>query len=189
MSAKNIPVDWDVNAIGKGADFSRFALLGALLQRHVQNGSILDVGCDTGKLNELVGNARYVGIDARSEAIETAKQLFPHSHFICARADEWIPEQAFDAVVFNESLYYLDDFAGALEKFYHCLCPGGVLALSIYEHPRWFTPNAQALKTARHFIGRFCEKVHDITITSDGMSWNILLARKHSEATQVELRA
>ena len=183
MSA--VAVDWDANAIGEGPDFARFALLGALLQKHISNGSVLDIGCDTGKLKDLLGEASYLGIDARAEAIEAAKRRFPQLRFICARAEEWKPDQMFDAVVFNESLYYLENFAVVLRKFHRFLRQGGLLAISIYKHPRRFSPNSKALRAVRQFImGRYL-KIYDITITSEGSSWNVLIARKQLDALYV----
>ena len=99
-----VAVDWDASAIGEGHDFARFALLSGFVKKYNRDASVLDVGCDTGKLRECLGNMHYTGIDARMQAIETARSLFPHSTFICTRAEEWIPDQMFDAIVFNESL-------------------------------------------------------------------------------------
>jgi Trans-aconitate methyltransferase len=175
-----LAVDWNKNEIGRGHDFARFALLAGLLREHLYRGSVLDVGCDTGRLKQLIGELDYTGIDARPEAIEVGKALFPSSRFICARAEEWNPDQMFDAIVFNESLYYLNNFSAALDKFYACLQIGGLLAISIYKHPRWFSPNHQALKQSKRFIVGTSEKVHDIIVSSGGFSWNILVARKNS---------
>jgi trans-aconitate methyltransferase len=181
MSIKGVVVDWGAKTIGEGDDFVRFALLCGLLQKYSRDGSVLDVGCDTGTLSAFLGNNRYTGIDARMQAIETAKRLFPHSTFICARAEDWIPGQMFNVIVFNESLYYLQDFVAALEKFHRCLYPGGLLAISIYKNPRWFSPNSKALKVSRRFVNGRYNKIHDITVTSGGLCWNILIARKHAD--------
>jgi trans-aconitate methyltransferase len=180
-----VAIDWDANAIGEGHDFVRFALLSGFLQKYSRGGSVLDVGCDTGKLSEGLGNMYYTGIDARIQAIENAKRLFPHSTFICARAEEWIPDQTFDAIVFNESLYYLHDFVAVLKKFHDYLRPGGLLLISIYKQSRWFGPNYKALKVSRRLVDGPYNKIHDITVTSDKLSWNILIARKHPSAAYI----
>lgn len=180
MSLGAVAVDWDINGIGESRDFARFALLGALLQMYVQDRAVLDIGCDTGKLSELLGKAHYTGIDARIDAIERAREMFPSSRFICARAEDWISDCTFEAVIFNESLYYLKDFTSALEKFHGRLQFGGLLAVSIFKHGTWFSPNAKALKASRSFMDRHYQIIHDITITSGRASWCILIARKRS---------
>src|SRR5579883_2116641 len=154
-------VDWDPSSIGKGHDFARFALLSGLLREYVGGGSILDIGCDTATLKRLLGEADYTGLDARKDAIDTARSLFPNSRFVCARAEDWMPDRTFDSVVFNESLYYLNDFAGSLAKFCRCLRCGGLLAISIYRHPRWFSPTHKALRESRRFADKTCSWLHD----------------------------
>ena len=179
MSA--IAVDWDKSSIGKGHDFPRLALLGALIREQVSSGSVLDIGCDNGAFKSLLGDMQYTGIDARIEAIEAARSSHPNSSFICMRAEEWVPDRMFDAVVFNESLYYLQDFIAALEKFHSCLRPGGLLAISIYKHPSWFNPNHKALRQSKQFAEKMCQIVYDVMISSGNCSWNILVAQKQPD--------
>ena len=74
---------------------------------------ILDVGCGEGPLLEplrQLGVGRYLGIDVAETVIERAQKLADrNTRFLAADAESYTTDERFDAIVFNESLYYFED--------------------------------------------------------------------------------
>ena len=74
--------------------------------------AILDVGCGPGTLVRsirLLDYKRYLGIDVSREAIARAERAYrdDRTEFLTADAEAFRPRQAFDLIVFNNSLYYM----------------------------------------------------------------------------------
>jgi 2-polyprenyl-3-methyl-5-hydroxy-6-metoxy-1,4-benzoquinol methylase len=172
-------VDWNTETIGRGADYTRFLLLSAIIREHQTPGSVLDVGCGIGLLRPLLRDFTYTGVDLSQSDIATARasQL---GTFVCANADEWEPDESFDVVVFNESLYYLSDFNAALRKYSERIKPGGILAASIFRKGGWRNPTTIAAKIARSHIMRTMKHIKDVSITDGGLTWDIFVARHGS---------
>ncbi len=90
----------------------RHHVIGGMLRTlSAEGASVLDVGCGTGALvPHLPDNvARYVGIDLSSEAIRICREKEDSSGsrtFMATSFDDYVPSERFDAVVFNEMLYY-----------------------------------------------------------------------------------
>lgn len=71
---------------------------------------VLDVGCGNGGLARLIADTvDYTGIDIATLAIASAREVAPRGTFIACDATS-PPENlgVFNAIVFNELLYYLD---------------------------------------------------------------------------------
>lgn len=93
-----------------------------LVQRHVGEGTVLDVGCGGGRLFHYLTEhaglpaALYTGIDCCGEAVRRAAARFPEAGF--ARRDYGSESVAsrFDCVIFNDSLQCFDDPAAVLDK-------------------------------------------------------------------------
>jgi 2-polyprenyl-3-methyl-5-hydroxy-6-metoxy-1,4-benzoquinol methylase len=103
-------------------------------------GRVLDVGCGEGALRNLLGSAgymRYVGIDCSETAIATArKHEDACTSFAVCDATEFVPTETFDAVVFNESLYYFEDPVAVFDRFVRRMNPNGVVLTSLFLTPR-----------------------------------------------------
>jgi len=82
-----------------------------------QGESVLDVGCGIGLLSEYLYGKIYMGIDHSKEAIKTAEKAFERRRFHVTDADTYEPEEYFDYVIFNESLYYLPDPIKTLARY------------------------------------------------------------------------
>jgi len=107
------------------------------LERHLKNGSILDLGCGPGNTaNELAANAYtcYVGVDISQAALakatkrtkengRTGKNTFACSDFLSYR-----PTQQFDVILFRESMYHvpLGDVKTTLDQYSKYLKEDGV---------------------------------------------------------------
>ena len=119
----------------------RYLLLAEQLLRR-RPGGVLDLGCGEGLLlAALRGQGggpelHYVGIDLSPTAISKARQATGNGHFAVAEIDSYRPARRFDAIVFNESLYYLEDPLGAVSRYLGFLEPGGVIVVSMFESLR-----------------------------------------------------
>lgn len=94
------------------SEMGRHGVIAEIINRTVAKGNILDVGCGTGILSELVDFKRfkYLGIDVSKVALSTAKEkrMRPNVKFQLASIESFVPQQKFAAIVFNEVLYYVD---------------------------------------------------------------------------------
>jgi 2-polyprenyl-3-methyl-5-hydroxy-6-metoxy-1,4-benzoquinol methylase len=112
------------------------AVIAGYLRHLVPGGRVLDIGCGEGLIVPHLAGLSYVGVDLSAEAIGRAKADFGAvAQFHAADALTYNPEGLFDAVVFNECLYYLDDPAAAVARYEAVLKPGGFVIVSMYEAP------------------------------------------------------
>jgi SAM-dependent methyltransferase len=86
------------------------------LEKHVANGSILDLGCGSGNTaNELAATAyhSYVGVDISEAALaKAAKRTVENGRagknsFVCSDFLGYRPTQKFDVILFRESMYHV----------------------------------------------------------------------------------
>jgi 2-polyprenyl-3-methyl-5-hydroxy-6-metoxy-1,4-benzoquinol methylase len=95
----------------------RFAVLFDEVKKYPHD-SILEVGCAegffTGMLAEL--SRDIVAIDVSPTAIARARDRYPEPQFIATSLDDFRPARKYDLVVCAETLYYIRDVAGAIEK-------------------------------------------------------------------------
>lgn len=104
-------------------------------------GSILDIGCGEGLLQErLNGYEKYVGVDL-GEAIKIAaakavSENDSKTKFAVGDMNTYTPEQMFDAMVFNESIYYLDDITKSLRQYDKFLNKNGVMLISVHQRDK-----------------------------------------------------
>jgi 2-polyprenyl-6-hydroxyphenyl methylase/3-demethylubiquinone-9 3-methyltransferase len=130
----------------------------------------LDVGCGEGILLERLGSnaySRFVGVDISETAIARArKKCFDRSFFTQADAADYVTDETFDAIIFNEVLYYFPDPVAMAHKYRAWLKPDGLMITSLYAR----SDRARA-------IGRLLRKnfrtVDEVEITSHGERWII----------------
>lgn len=89
--------------------------------------NILDVGCGTGDLADIISQkeARVIGIDHSKEMIISAKNKYPHIPFYRMRAEEIQFNHKFDAVFSNATLHWVLEKEKAIDSIYNCLQPHG----------------------------------------------------------------
>ncbi len=94
-------------------ELAHYSIILGYIRNLKTGGSILDIGCGKGILQErlaLYGYSKYVGIDISDNAIRQAScKANDKTTFIASDATRYSPTEAFDAIVFNEVLYYFDD--------------------------------------------------------------------------------
>jgi SAM-dependent methyltransferase len=101
--------------------------------------SVLDVGCGEAVLaNYLPEWVEYNGLESSSEALRKVDNLV---HVVLCAAESYLNRREWDAIIFNESLYYCADPRSLLNKYAAMLKRGGVLIVSIYQRPEnmWAT--------------------------------------------------
>lgn len=129
---------WDY--LGGLDELGHYSVVAGYCQALKPGGRLLELGCGEGLLLRLLrGDAyrEYLGIDIAAEAIARAQVYAnPRTTFAVGDIATFTPAHPFDAIVFNESLYYLSDATATLARLARSLAPGGVFIVSMYLHPR-----------------------------------------------------
>lgn len=107
----------------------------AALIRNESYDSLLDVGCGTGFLIDMLVKqhpAEYVGLDLSTEMIRMAeKKQIPGAGFINGTADNIpFPEDSFDIVTCSQSFHHYPYPEKAMQEAFRVLKPGGLYILS-----------------------------------------------------------
>lgn len=180
--------DWDY--LRRWDEEVRYDILAALIARpgrkHPQR--VLDLGCGIGLLRKHLPQAaieRYVGVDWSGEAVEQARrETHERSMFIAASIDEWEPDGPYDAIVFNEVLYYLPQPAATARRHSNWLTEGGSIFVCMW-HPEiltgWRRPTSAKIVRARFGYARIWkelaaqrEVVADIVVKRDRLQrWRV----------------
>jgi SAM-dependent methyltransferase len=149
-------------------EISRYAVVVGYINYLTPSGSLLDVGCGEGVLLERLrpyGYREYVGLDLSSVAVA---KLLPMQDaktvFLQADAETFQPGESFDAIIFNECLYYFSDPLAALDRYAEFLLPGGIFVTSL------FVPSARAMSILRLAKARF-KLLGETEIRQGAKSW------------------
>jgi SAM-dependent methyltransferase len=86
------------------------------LEKHLNNGSILDLGCGPGNTANEVRNTAYktyVGVDISEAALRKGTRRSEENgraeknQFVCGDFLRYVPNQQFDVILFRESMYHI----------------------------------------------------------------------------------
>jgi len=117
-------------------ELAHHSVIAGYIGRLAPNGRVLDLGCGDGLLLEqLAGRvyARYVGVDFAEAIARAAHRADDKTRFIVGDINDVEPDGVFDAIVFNESLYFLWDVARGLERYERFLAPAGLFLVSMHR--------------------------------------------------------
>lgn len=94
---------------------------------------ILDLGCGTGHLTDLIGKrgANVIGIDSSPEMIVQAQKAYPQGAFEQMDACQIPWKERFDGIFSNAVLHWILDKEAAISCMYHCLKKGGRLVMEM----------------------------------------------------------
>jgi 2-polyprenyl-3-methyl-5-hydroxy-6-metoxy-1,4-benzoquinol methylase len=148
-------------------EFARYSMIAGYFQHIKPGGSILDVGCGEGILRERLagGFGRYVGVDISRTAVGRLPQDDGKTAYAAADAARYVPDGSFDAIVFNETLYYFDEPLELLRRYEKFLGPEGIFITSLYSGSRRAVSIGRAMK-------REYALLHEVTIgTLAGKTW------------------
>jgi 2-polyprenyl-3-methyl-5-hydroxy-6-metoxy-1,4-benzoquinol methylase len=132
-----------------------YVIAGMLRARGGHAASVLDVGCGTGALvPHLPRNvSRYVGIDISSEAIRICREHYAPSAGLTFEAsgfDDYKCRDGFEAIVFNEMLYYYPTrrIPGVISRACNLLKDGaGAIIVSVHDRSLKRRPVWRKLRT------------------------------------------
>jgi SAM-dependent methyltransferase len=130
---------WDY--LGGTHEAARYGVVAAYVHHHLPQASILDVGCGEAILLRHLDPARitrYVGVDVAATALERAVRIAAPTSLVCSSLEAFTPapDDRFDAIVFNEVLFFTEDPMAELVRYRRSLAPGGVIIVSLYQTPR-----------------------------------------------------
>lgn len=158
---------WDF--LGTAGERARFSVIVGLLSA-IDRPSVLDVGCGDGTLYRRFrtnGCSRYVGIDLSPKAVASAAaDATGEARFLVADAAAYRPEGSFDAIVFNEILYYLHQPVAEVARYANSLAPGGYIIVSTYIG----SPRAAAVLRQ---VCRAFEVREETQVAQDGNQWMV----------------
>jgi trans-aconitate methyltransferase len=94
---------------------------------------ILDLGCGTGYLSDLIAasGATVTGIDNSASMIEKARASYPQINFVLMAATDFHFENPFDAIFSNAVLHWVKDKESAIDCMYKNLKSNGRLVLEM----------------------------------------------------------
>jgi ubiquinone/menaquinone biosynthesis C-methylase UbiE len=143
-----------------------------LLVEAGKNKKILDVGCGEGLILDYLKNYEsYLGLDFSEVALRAASsRVDAKTAFVQGAAESFVPEGDFDAIVFNESLYYFKKPLKVARHYARFLRRDGVMAVSI------FTKTEKVRRLAQDLAARY-EVVREEIVSNERGSWYCLLLR------------
>lgn len=122
-------------------ELARYLVLAGTIAELHPRGIVLDLGCGTGRLAQLLmphQPRRLVGVDFSVEAVRRARELaLPQCEFLAADFESWHPAEKFDAIVLNEVVGYARDPGALVAAFLPALRPGGHVLISYYRSGHW----------------------------------------------------
>ncbi|HTW90198.1 MAG TPA: class I SAM-dependent methyltransferase [bacterium] len=105
-------------------------------------GSVLDVGCGTGRLlrkaREGWPAASLTGVDPTQGMIDVARRLMPEATFHTASAESLpLPDASVEVVITTMSFHHWKDRAAGVREIARVLRPGGRFCLADATLPAW----------------------------------------------------
>lgn len=103
--------------------------------RNTEYQSLLDIGCGTGYLIDILQkqkNALYCGLDLSPEMLKMAKQKLPQSVYLTEGSADSLPyeDNSFDVVTCIQSFHHYPKPEKSMSEAYRVLKPGGLYIIS-----------------------------------------------------------
>lgn len=126
-----------------------YHLLKLLQENKLTQGTVIDLGCGSGILSELIAEHGYnaVGVDYSAEFVEVAKKKVPQAQFVVQSLYDYeFPSCAAVACIGEVLNYYFEEPPGLTNlkllfpKIYQALEPGGVLLFDIQQEGKRLVP-------------------------------------------------
>jgi len=147
------------------AELGRFSVLIGYIRELKPEGTVLDVGCGEGLLYKRLQprSSPYLGLDISESAIAKARASGCGT-FVSADAEEFVINDTYDVIVFNESLYYFTDPVGTVARYAKALRPDGIMIVSTCLASR----RARAILRA---VKRALTLIDETSIAHDALVW------------------
>ena len=159
-------------------EVAHYMLIVGYLDYAVPSARVLDVGCGHGRLLRLLarfGFGDYLGVDISSEAVERARALaIPGTRFDVVDMNRWDASERFDAVLFNESLYYAKDPGAVFTRAVGWLSEEGIVIVSTFRQ----SPGSRKIWSAVESVAT--EPLAGCSVTDDttGYTWDVRVMRR-----------
>jgi SAM-dependent methyltransferase len=127
-----------------------------------RNRPILDAGCGTGAVLDLLGNSsKHVGIDLSPEALAFCRRRGLTNVVQGNITTLPFADDSFDAVISSSVLYHrwVPDVHHALRELRRVLRPGGVLVINVAAYEFLRSAHDDAVHTARRFTRSELERL------------------------------
>ena len=113
-----------------------------LVANRTEPGSILDVGCGTGRLlrdaRARWPGAELIGVDPANGMVEVARRLTPGATFYVGMAEALpLPDASVDVALSTISFHHWKDQAAGVREVARVLRPGGYFFLTDVSVPAW----------------------------------------------------
>ena len=95
--------------------------------------SVLELGCATGNLLNVLKPARGLGIDLSPAMVGAAAHKFPHLEFRVGNAEALVLDERFDYVVVSDVIGELSDVAAMLERIHDLSREGARLVITFHN--------------------------------------------------------
>ena len=156
--------------------FARYAVIEGYCKSLPRPFSLLEVGCGAGILLSRLDPALiadYVGLDVSSLALDQARITYPNGTYVHSYAEAFSSEaNRFDVIIFNESIYFLNNLVAQFNRYLSFLTPGGHAIVSITD----LVPDPQRLferAFSRHIVSQTI-----VTDTRSTKAWSVYLVSK-----------
>lgn len=140
-------------------------LINLITSSEVQNiGEILEIGCGTGLLTELVVKnipfSNYTALDIVSECENFIKNIDENIEFISNDIEKYISttNKTFDLIISNASLQWIENLPDFINKLTDKLNPNGKLLFSTFGKENYREINYAIGKTLTYFSKQELEK-------------------------------
>jgi SAM-dependent methyltransferase len=144
---------------------SRNALILLLLKKHAPApASFMEIGCGTGFVLSGIASAfpsaALAGAEIYSAGLEYAARRVPGAQFMQMDARNIPFESHFDALGAFDVLEHIEEDTVALWQMFAALKPGGILLLTVPQHPRlWSSQDERACHVRRYTATELKQKV------------------------------
>lgn len=119
-------------------ELAHYSVLAGYANALKPNGSVLDVGCGDGILRTHLHDSfsTYVGVDFPQAIDRAATRADARTSFAASDMRAFTTDRRFDVIVFNESLYYVEEPIAELHRYSAFLKPDGVFLVSMHRKPK-----------------------------------------------------
>lgn len=143
---------------------SRNTLILSLLKKHAPGlGSFLEIGCGTGFVLSGIASAfpsaALTGAEIYGTGLQYAAHRVPGAQFIQMDARNMPFEAHFDALGAFDILEHIEEDSVALGQMFAALKPGGILMLTVPQHPGlWSSQDVRACHVRRYTAAELRQK-------------------------------